>query len=157
LTTRTTWCLVGLGGLVLLIAWSFRDYATLWGGRWRPLPLQPSLSSESHNGDWTMWRGNVQGTGVQAQPGPLPAGQVQWQFVNGAGFTSSPIVASDSLYVGDTKGRLYRLHRSNGRVLWQLPELGPLDSSPALAGELLYIGLRDGRLLAIQAAEPIDC
>ena len=68
---------------------------------------------------------------------------------------SSPIADGDSLYVGDTKGRLYRLHRSNGRVLWQVQELGPLDSSPALAGELLYIGLRDGRLLAIQAADGV--
>ena len=34
--TRTTWCLVGLGALVLLLAWSFRDYATLWRGRWQP-------------------------------------------------------------------------------------------------------------------------
>jgi hypothetical protein len=26
------------------------------------------------------------------------------------GFISSPIIAGDSLYIGDTKGRLYRLH-----------------------------------------------
>jgi outer membrane protein assembly factor BamB len=151
--TRITWCCLGLGVLLLLAAWSFRDYATLWRGRWRPLPLQPSLSSEGQNGDWTMWRGNAPRTGVQAQPGPAPSGQVQWQFVNGAGFIASPIAAGDSLYVGDTKGRLYRLHRSNGNVIWQLQELGPLDSSPALAGELLYIGLRDGRLLAIQVVD----
>jgi outer membrane protein assembly factor BamB len=153
--TRITWCLVGLGVLLLLMAWSFQDYATLWRGRWHPLPLQPSLSSEARDGDWTMWRGNAQRTGVQAQPGPLPTGQVQWQFVSGAGFVSSPIAAGDSLYVADTKGRLYRLHRSTGSVIWQLQELGPLDSSPALAGELLYIGLRDGRLLAIQAADGV--
>ena len=45
--TRTTWCLVGLGALVLFAVWSFRDYATLWRGRWQPLPLQPALSSEA--------------------------------------------------------------------------------------------------------------
>src|SRR4029450_1051297 len=139
--TRTTWCLVGLGALVLFAVWSFRDYATLWRGRWQPLPLQPALSSEARDGDWSMWRGNAQRTGVQAQPGPAPSGQVQWRFVNGAGFIASPIAAGDSLYVGDTKGRLYRLHRSNGHVIWRFQELGPLDSSPALAGELLYIGL----------------
>jgi putative pyrroloquinoline-quinone-binding quinoprotein len=50
-----------------------------------------------------MWRGNAPRTGVQAQPGPAPSGQVQWQFVNGAGFIASPIAAGDSLYVGDTK------------------------------------------------------
>ena len=152
---RTTWCLVGLGALVLLIAWSFRDYATLWRGRWQPLSLQPALSSETHDGDWTMWRGNAQRTGVQAQPGPAPTGQVEWQFVNGAGFISSPIAAGDSLYVGDTQGRLSRLHRSTGKVLWQLQGLGPLDASPALAGDLLYIGLRDGQLLAIQTADGV--
>ena len=153
--TRTTWCLVGLGALVLLIAWSFRDYATLWRGRWRPLPLQPALSSEARDGDWTMWRGNAQRTGVQAQPGPVPTGQVEWQFVNGAGFISSPIAAGDSLYVGDTQGRLSRLQRSTGKVLWQLQGLGPLDASPALAGDLLYIGLRDGQLLAIQTTDGV--
>jgi hypothetical protein len=133
--TRITWSLLGLGVLVLLIAWSFRDHATLWRGRWRALPLQPSLSSEGRDGDWTMWRGDAQRTGVQAQPGPTPSGQVQWRFVNGAGFVSSPIVAGDSLYVGDTEGRLSRLHRSDGRVIWQLQKLGPLDSSPAVAGD----------------------
>ena len=121
--TRTTWCLVGLGMLLLLIAWSFRDYATLWRGRWQ-LPLQ-RLSSEARDGDWTMWRGNAQRTGVQAQPGPVPTGQVEWQFVSGAGFISSPIAAGDSLYVGDTQGRLSRLQRSTGKVLWQLQGLGP--------------------------------
>src|SRR4029450_11917885 len=132
--TRITWCLVALGLLLLLIAWSFRDYATLWRGPWRPLPVQPALSSQAHNGDWTMWRGNAQRTGVQAWPGPIPTGQVQWQFVGGAGFMSSPLAAGDSLYVGDTNGRLSRLQRSTGRVIWQVQELGPLDSSPALAG-----------------------
>jgi len=124
--TRTTWCLLGFGVLLLLIAWSFRDYATLWRGRWRPLPLQPSLSSEGHDGQWTMWRGNAQRTGVQAQPLSVPRGQVQWQFINGAGFISSPIAAGDSLFVGDTKGRLSRLRRSDGRVIWQLKNWGRL-------------------------------
>src|SRR5262245_29999480 len=121
--TRTIWGLMGLGVLLLFIAWSCWDYATLWRGRWRPLPLQPSLSSEAHDGDCTMWRGNVQHTGVQAYPGPLPSGQVQWQFVSGAGFISSPIAAGDSLYVGDTHGRLSCLQRSTGRVIWQVQKL----------------------------------
>jgi hypothetical protein len=140
---------------VLLIAWSFRDYATLWRGRWQPLPLQPALSSEARAGDWTMWRGNAQRTGVQVQPGAVPSGQVDWQFVNGAGFISSPIAAGDSLYVADTQGRLSRLQRSTGQVLWRLQGLGPFDASPALAEDLLYIGLRDGRLLAIQTANGV--
>ena len=115
--TRTIWGLMSLGMLLLLIAWSCWDYVTLWRGRWRPLLLQPSLSSEARDGDWTMWRGNAQRTGVQAQPGPFPTGQVQWQFVSRAGFISSPIAAGDSLYVGDTQGRLSRLHCSTGKVM----------------------------------------
>ena len=50
-----------------------------------------------------------------------------------------PIAVGDSLFIGDTQGRLYRLQRSTGKVLWQLQGLGPLDASPALAGDLLYI------------------
>ena len=42
-----------------------------------------------------MWRGNAQRTGVQAHPGPVPTGQVQWQFASGASFISSPIAAGD--------------------------------------------------------------
>ncbi len=118
--TRTTWGSLGLGVLLQLVAWSYRDDVRLWCGRLHPLPQQPSLSSEGENGDWTMWRGNAQRTGVQAQPSPAPVGQVQWELVIGAGFISSPIIAGDSLYVGDTKGRLYRLHRSEGSIIWQL-------------------------------------
>src|SRR2546429_9738563 len=112
--TRTTWCLMGLGVVVLLIAWNFRDYATLWRGRWQPLPLQPALSSEARDGDWTMWRGNTQRTGVQAQPGPVPTGQVEWQFFRGAGFVSPPIAAADSPYFRDTEGPLYHRQGSTG-------------------------------------------
>jgi hypothetical protein len=69
----------GLGMLVILTAWSFRDHARLWYGRWSPPPLLPSLSSEAQHGDWTMWRGNAPRAGVQAQPGVAPGGRMRWQ------------------------------------------------------------------------------
>ncbi len=151
---RSHWLLMGLSALLLLIAWSFRDNIVVWLGPQRSLPSQPMLSSESRRGDWTMWRGNAQRTGVQPQPRVQPpAGRLAWQFTAGAGFISSPVAFDDSLFIGDTEGRLYRLHRRDGSIIWQLGGLGPIDSSPATAGDLLYIGLRDGRLLAIRISD----
>src|SRR2546429_9669552 len=89
--TRTTWCLMGLGVFVLLIAWNFRDYAALWRGRWQPLPLQPALSSEARAGDWTMWRGKGPRTRGASQPGPWPPRDVGWEVVCGAGVVSPPL------------------------------------------------------------------
>src|SRR5262249_62076185 len=88
--TRTTWCLVGLGALVLLIAWSFRDYAILWRGRWQPLPLQPALSSEARDGDWTMWRGEAQRPGAQGQAGSGPGGGGGGEVAKGGRLPPAP-------------------------------------------------------------------
>src|SRR5688500_14482718 len=98
--TRLKWSLICLMLFLLLIAWSFRDYAALWLGRWCPPPANVLLSSTSRQGDWSMWRGDAQRTGVQPLPGAPVSGRVVWQFDAGAGMISSPVVAGDSLFVG---------------------------------------------------------
>jgi hypothetical protein len=159
--TRTTWCFVGLGGLVLLTAWGLRDDAILWQGRWRyrtprAIRATPAVADglvcfggedgwmralEAHTlgRHWTYaWRW-VHTTlfvwGLSGPPAPLPG--LRWQHrVNGP-IVASAAVAQDLVYVASQRGTLTALELRSGTARWSFAAHQAIVAAPVVAGDVL--------------------
>ncbi len=87
-------------------------------------------------------------------PVPKPPGQPggRWRFSppqRVRGIISSPAVAPEALYVGDTQGYLYARDALNGEALWQFKAGGAIMASPLIIGPTVYFGALDGYLYAL--------
>jgi outer membrane protein assembly factor BamB len=98
-------------------------------------------------GEWHTYRGDTARTGSQPLASALSAPStaanlmVQWKFPNDgdcpaawfcpvAGFKASPIVVSDTVFVGSVNGYFYALEAATGRLKWRYPTRG----APPLLG-----------------------
>lgn len=118
-----------------------------------------------HPGDWTQFRLNPQHDATL--PGNL---RVSWRVQTDGGYSSSPAVAGNTVYIGNNKGSLYALDVATGRVRWRYHVAAALMSNPLLwnglviAGEgnqqwvwgnayhKIIVGTKDNALLAVDAA-----
>lgn len=73
-------------------------------------------------------------------PGTL---EVTWR-VRGLGpFSSSPTIASGTLYVGDNMGGVYALDPSTGKTLWRARLSNPVMSAPIVYKDVVIVGEGD--------------
>jgi outer membrane protein assembly factor BamB len=86
-----------------------------------PKPLLQAPSS------WMQFRLNPHNNA--AIPGTL---RVAWHLRTNGGFSSSPTVADETLYVGNNAGTLYAVDIRSGRVLWSYHVDNPLMSAPII-------------------------
>lgn len=91
-------------------------------------------------------------------PVPRPPGQPggTWRFSprqRPGGIISTPAVAPDALYVGDTNGYLYAREALKGEELWQFQAGGPIMASPVIIGPRVYVGALDGFLYALDRSQ----
>ena len=87
-------------------------------------------------------------------PVPRPRGQPggRWRFSPRQpvrGIISTPAVAPDAFYVGDTQGFLYARDALEGGALWQFKAGGAIMASPVIVGPRVYFGALDGFLYAL--------
>ncbi|HEX2275603.1 MAG TPA: PQQ-binding-like beta-propeller repeat protein, partial [Candidatus Tectomicrobia bacterium] len=87
-------------------------------------------------------------------PVPRPPGQPgsKWRFSPQqptGGIVSSPAVAPEALYVGDTNGYFYARDALKGEELWQFKAGGAVMASPVILGPRVYFGAIDGSLYAL--------
>jgi outer membrane protein assembly factor BamB len=87
-------------------------------------------------------------------PIPKPPGQPggRWRFTPRRptrGIISSPAVAPEALYVGDTQGYLYARDALQGSALWEFDAGGAIMASPVIVGPRVYFGTLDGFLYAL--------
>jgi eukaryotic-like serine/threonine-protein kinase len=87
-------------------------------------------------------------------PVPRPPGQPgsKWRFSPRQptrGIISSPAVAPEALYVGDTQGYVYARDALKGEALWQFKAGGAIMASPLIIGPRVYVGAIDGFLYAL--------
>ena len=89
---------------------------------------------------------------------PRPPGQKggRWRVSpvkRSTGFTASPAVAEEALYVGDARGNLYAYDAQQGQMLWRFKAETATEtaivSSPLVVGARVYFGTQDGSLYAI--------
>jgi eukaryotic-like serine/threonine-protein kinase len=102
--------------------------------------------------DAPMFRGDAAHSGVYAGAGSTAFGGVKWAFHAKGAFISSPAVAGDSVFVGNTDNFLYAVNRDTGALKWKFETKGRIVSSPAVASGIVYFGSYDGTFYAVNAA-----
>lgn len=86
---------------------------------------------------------------------PRPPGQQggRWRFTperpSRGGIASSPAVAANVFYVGDTLGNFYARSALDGTELWRYQADGAIVASPVVVGDRVYFGASDGILHAL--------
>ncbi len=78
-----------------------------------------------------------------------------WRY-EGAGVTSTPVVAGGNVFVGTWRGKLLALRAASGRLVWEtaLPGAGSVTSTPcvAAAADAIFVGDGTGTLHALDVA-----
>lgn len=101
-----------------------------------------SFSLPAFAEDWSVVRGDSQGTGVAA--GVLPKDpKVLWEFKTGddqAGFEGTPVIAGGKVFLGDFQGNVYAIELATGRVAWKVKAKEGFVAAGAVRGEYLIMG-----------------
>ena len=72
-----------------------------------------------------------------------------WKFNTQAPFFSSPVVESNSIYIGGLDSVFYCLNKSDGSINWKLKTMGAIRSTAKISGETLYFFSGDGTFYAL--------
>lgn len=64
-------------------------------------------------------------------------------------YYSSPLLVDNSLFVGTTAGRLWKLRAGDGETIWTQSGFGPIYATPTLDNNRLYFGDNDGNLSVV--------
>ena len=67
------------------------------------------------------------------------------------GFTSSPAVSAERIFIGDRIGLFWAKRHSNGDTLWVFNAKSPILTAPLVLGEAAYIGTKSGDLFSINS------
>lgn len=70
------------------------------------------------------------------------SGSLIWQYRAVGGFSSSPVVAGNTAYVGSTVGTLYALNTSSGSLVWQytISSNSSIAASPTVNNGVVLVG-----------------
>lgn len=99
----------------------------------------------------SMFRGNLQHTGVYEASGVPNFHGLKWQFHTGGSVVSSPILSAGTLYVGSADHKLYALDSASGALKWSFQTNGRNPSSPAISGGIVYFESYDSYVYAVDA------
>jgi eukaryotic-like serine/threonine-protein kinase len=89
-------------------------------------------------------------------------GEMVWNAYQMALIVSSPVVAGDLVFVGDSpgitegapngigKGKLYALDHKTGQEVWKFEAGGNIASTPLILNSVLYFGCDDGNVYALK-------
>ena len=127
---------VGIGQKIAPLCVAFTFAATV--------PLRSSGTS--------MFRGDLQHTGVYDARGVPELHGVKWKFKTGGRVYSSPAVADGVVFVGSTDGNLYAVDASTGAQKWKFTSRGRIVSSPAVLAGAVYFESYDSNFYAVDAA-----
>src|SRR5258705_1470671 len=98
------------------------------------------------------FHGNVERTGVYAEPGPKSEPAVKWAFKTGGPVVGSPSIADGVVYIASLSGYLYAIEQATGKEKWKFKSRMPIASTPAVQGGVGYFVSSTGALGAIDAA-----
>ena len=120
----------------------------------------PRPAGKSAAGDWSMFRGDTQGSGVATTTLP-PNDQLEvlWEYkVKGrdGAFEASPIVVKNlsdgkrTVYVADLDGKVYSIDLETGNSNWEFQAGISIEASPAYRDGHIYFGDMDGRFYCLR-------
>ena len=82
---------------------------------------------------------------------PPQKGYVWADRKRGGGFSNTPVIVGDLLYIGSHAGILYALDHATGDEVWKFKTNAPIMASASAAGGVVYVGDTDGYLYGIDA------
>ncbi len=109
------------------------------------------LNSNSHLGEWAMFRHDLGHSGTTGSSDILPQDTIEWVFSTDGPIHSSPAVANGTVYIGSKDGKLYALDTATGAKRWEYQTGSWVQSSPAIVNGVVYFGSNDGKLYALDA------
>ncbi|MGD9001759.1 MAG: PQQ-binding-like beta-propeller repeat protein [Anaerolineae bacterium] len=83
----------------------------------------------------------------------VESGSLQWTFETDHHVWATPLIVSDTVYVGSMDRHLYALDLNTGEVKWAFQRKGAFASTPALKDGTLYIGAFNDAFYAIDAED----
>lgn len=78
-----------------------------------------------------MFRGNAVHNAVQTSSGNLVYDTKAWSFFSSAPVRSTPLVAGNALFFGNTEGTFYSIDKGNAGILWRFKAASAINSSAA--------------------------
>jgi outer membrane protein assembly factor BamB len=102
-------------------------------------------------GDWPLFRGNPQQTGVATSKLPEKL-EVLWKFSTAKAIEGTPAVANGVVYIGSFDEHLYAIDLKTGKEKWRY-KLGETKTPAAVRDGRVYIGNLDGVLHVVDAAK----
>lgn len=100
----------------------------------------------------SMFRGNLQHTGVYASSGVPKFNRVKWQFHTRGMVIGSPALAGGLVYAGSSDGNFYAIDAQSGAQRWKFEVKSRVPSTAAIAGGMVYFTAYDGNAYALDAA-----
>lgn len=103
--------------------------------------------------DWTMGRGDLASTGSSQSELPEKLELLWERELGGIGFESTPIIAEQTVFIGDPDGNLVAIKVDDGEIKWQRKfETGFIAAASYLDGTI-YIGDYDGKVYSLNAKD----
>jgi outer membrane protein assembly factor BamB len=100
---------------------------------------------------WPLFRGDAHATGVAASSLPEKL-ELLWTFsADKGGFESTAAIVDGTVFVGDTRGKLYAIGLADGRKRWEYSTPLGFTASAAVRHGLLYLGDSDGQFYCVDA------
>lgn len=117
---------------------------------------------------WPLFRGDTLGTGMARTSLPRKL-DVLWEFdatkvqenavLSGSthpssgvsSFLGGPVIAEQTVYIGDSNGVLYALDFADGKLKWTYQAEAPIESSPGIRDGKIYFGDINGIVYCIEA------
>lgn len=79
------------------------------------------------------------------------APKLRWKFKTNGPLVATPVIDSNTVYIGSVDSSLYAIDLATGKLKWQLPTGGSIRSSVALTGPRLFLLSTDGILYLVQS------
>jgi len=96
------------------------------------------LNSASFPGEAAMYRYDLGRNGSTSLSAAIPSGEVKWSFQAQAPILSTPVVVSDTVYIGSNDGYLYALDAATGDLRWKFKTGSWVESSPAVVNGIVW-------------------
>ena len=96
----------------------------------------------------SMYRGNLQHTGVYDTIGVPQLTGLKWRFKTGDKVYTSPAIGDGVVYFGSWDRHLYSVDIETGQEQWRFMTEGSVTSSAAIAGGVVFFGSQDGHVYA---------
>ncbi len=108
-----------------------------------------SLLASPASADWSMFRGDLNRTGVAS--GDWTPIQVTWNFSTDGSIKSSPALSNGIVYITSYDNYVYALDEDTGAKLWSFKMGGDIYASPVVSDGAVFVGSQDGKLYALNS------